>query len=59
MDLSLLLKSKELNLVTVSGSKFAKRTAEEIVSIEVLKPQQILNTANNAVWMMPCNGYRV
>ncbi|MBK7689803.1 MAG: TonB-dependent receptor [Bacteroidetes bacterium] len=49
LDISLLLKSKELNLVTVSGSKFAKRTAEEIVSIEVLKPQQILNTANNAV----------
>lgn len=49
LDISLNLKTKELNLITVSGSKFAKRTAEEIVSIEVIKPQQILNMANNSV----------
>ncbi|HMN33012.1 MAG TPA: TonB-dependent receptor [Chitinophagaceae bacterium] len=42
-------KAKELNQITISGSKFAKRTAEEIVSIEVLKPTQVLNSGNNSM----------
>ncbi len=42
-------KAKELNQVTISGSKFAKRTAEEIVSIEVVKPTQVLNLGNNSM----------
>ncbi len=45
----LLAKTEELKMVTVSGSRFEKRAAEEIVSIEVLKPAQILNTANNSM----------
>ena len=49
LNISLLLKSKELNIITVSGSKFAKRAAEEIVSIEVIKPAQILSMANNSM----------
>ena len=35
--------------MTVSGSRFEKRAAEEIVSIEVIKPAQILNSANNSM----------
>lgn len=38
-----------LQMVTISGSKFEKRAAEEVVSIEVIKPNYMLNTANNAV----------
>ncbi|MBL7754833.1 MAG: TonB-dependent receptor [Chitinophagaceae bacterium] len=47
MEIRLSPVTKELNLVTVSGSRFEKRTAEEIVSIEVIKPNYIQNTANN------------
>lgn len=49
LDMAILLKTKELNMITVSGSKFAKRTAEEIVSIEVIKPAQIMNMGNNSM----------
>lgn len=42
-------KVKELNLVTISGSRFEKRAAEEVVSIEVIKPSYIQNTANNSM----------
>jgi len=49
MTILLLAKTEELKMVTVSGSRFEKRAAEEIVSIEVLKPAQILNTANNSM----------
>jgi iron complex outermembrane receptor protein len=49
LQLNLLAKTKELNTITISGSRFEKRVAEEIVSIEVLKPAQILNTANNSM----------
>ena len=49
IDILLKAKSKELNLVTVSGSRFEKRAAEEVVSIEVIKPQYIQNTANNSM----------
>lgn len=49
LDILLSPKSKELNTITVSGSRFAKRVAEEIVSIEVIKPAQILNQANNSM----------
>ncbi|MBU3676678.1 MAG: hypothetical protein FGM54_05795, partial [Chitinophagaceae bacterium] len=41
--------SKELNTVTVSGSRFEKRAAEEIVSIEVIKPRLIMSQGNNAM----------
>jgi iron complex outermembrane receptor protein len=49
LNINLLAKTKELSTITVSGSRFEKRAAEEIVSIEVLKPAQILNTANNSM----------
>jgi len=49
LDVVLSPKTRELNIVTVSGSRFEKRAAEEIVSIEVVKPAQILNTANNSM----------
>jgi outer membrane cobalamin receptor len=49
IDIFLKLKSTALNTVTISGSKFEKRAAEEIVSIEVIKPAQILNMANNTM----------
>lgn len=42
-------KTNDLKIVTVSGSRFEKRLAEEIVSMEVIKPAQILNTANNSM----------
>ncbi|GBL34713.1 vitamin B12 transporter BtuB [Filimonas sp.] len=48
-DILLPAKTEELKIVTISGSRFEKRAAEEIVSIEVLKPAQILNTANNSM----------
>ncbi|MEZ5045901.1 MAG: TonB-dependent receptor [Chitinophagaceae bacterium] len=41
--------SKALNQITISGSRFEKRIAEEVVSIEVIKLNYILNTANNQV----------
>jgi outer membrane receptor protein involved in Fe transport len=40
---------KEINAVTVSGSRFQKRTAEEIVSIEIIKPEFIKNAAIHKV----------
>ncbi len=40
---------KELQVITISGSRFAKRAAEEVVSIEVLKPSFITNAAINSV----------
>ncbi len=49
LDMNLLPKSKALSQVTISGSRFEKRVAEEIVSIEVVKPKQILNQGNNAM----------
>jgi outer membrane cobalamin receptor len=49
IDFLLVSKSKELNTITISGSRFEKRLAEEIVSIEVIKPAQILNQANNSM----------
>ncbi len=48
-DIFMSAKTEELKMVTVSGSRFEKRAAEEIVSIEVLKPAQIMNTANNSM----------
>jgi len=49
LGLSILLqaKTKELHIVTISGSRFEKRVAEETVSIEVIKPAQILNSGVN------------
>lgn len=47
IDISLKSKSTALNTITISGSKFEKRAAEEIVSIEIIKPAQILTMANN------------
>lgn len=49
LEIFLKAKTEELKMVTVSGSRFEKRAAEEVVSIEVLKPAQILNTANNTM----------
>ncbi len=49
LDIAVVLKAKELNIITISGSKFAKRAAEEIVSIEVIKPGQVMNMANNSM----------
>ncbi|MBL7764482.1 MAG: TonB-dependent receptor [Chitinophagaceae bacterium] len=49
LDVVLNAKTRELKLITVSGSRFEKRAAEEIVSIEVIKPSQILNMGNNAM----------
>jgi len=49
LDINLVSKTEELKIVTVSGSRFEKRAAEEIVSIEVIKPAQIMNTANNSM----------
>ena len=49
LDIQLSAKTEELKMVTISGSRFEKRAAEEIVSIEVLKPAQIMNTANNSM----------
>jgi iron complex outermembrane receptor protein len=40
---------KEINTITVSGSRFKKRAAEEIVSIEVIKPEFINSAAINRV----------
>jgi outer membrane cobalamin receptor len=40
---------KEINTITVSGSRFQKRAAEEIVSIEIIKPEFIKNAAINRV----------
>ncbi len=48
-NLVMVAKSEELKTITVSGSRFEKRAAEEIVSIEVIKPAQILNTATNSM----------
>ena len=36
-------KANDIHQVTISGSRFEKRAAEEIVSIEVVKPKQIFN----------------
>ncbi|MBK7763919.1 MAG: TonB-dependent receptor plug domain-containing protein [Bacteroidetes bacterium] len=50
-DLLILLSSKTelMKQITVSGSRFEKRAAEEVVSIEVLKPAYIMQTANNSM----------
>ncbi len=45
VTLYLTANSKEISTVTVSGSRFKKRAAEEVVSIEVLKPDFIKNAA--------------
>ncbi|MGI9192891.1 MAG: TonB-dependent receptor [Chitinophagaceae bacterium] len=51
IDISIQLNetAKELNTITVSGSRFEKRAAEEIVSIEVIKPRLIMSQGNNAM----------
>jgi outer membrane receptor protein involved in Fe transport len=49
IDVPLIKPKLELNTITVSGSRFHKRAAEEIVSIEVLKPSFIKNAAINRV----------
>ena len=41
--------TKELNITTVSGSRFEKRISEEITSIEVIKPATILSRADNSL----------
>jgi hypothetical protein len=49
LDFNLAPVTNDLKLVTISGSRFEKRISEEIVSMEVIKPAQILNTANNSM----------
>ncbi|HNB81823.1 MAG TPA: TonB-dependent receptor plug domain-containing protein, partial [Chitinophagaceae bacterium] len=49
LEILLEARSEALKQITVSGSRFEKRMAEEIVSIEVLKPVYVLQTANNQV----------
>lgn len=38
-----------LNTITISGSRFAKPLSEEVISMEVLKPAQVLNLGNNSL----------
>lgn len=49
LDILVSAKTEELKMVTISGSRFEKRAAEEVVSIEVIKPALILNMANNSM----------
>ncbi len=49
VDILLEEKKAELNIITISGSRFEKRLEEEIVSIEVIKPERILSTGMNAM----------
>jgi outer membrane receptor protein involved in Fe transport len=57
INIALEERKKELRVITVSGSRFAKRAAEEVVSIEVIKPNFIknagLNTADEALNKLP------
>jgi outer membrane receptor protein involved in Fe transport len=46
-DFTLVSDQREIGLVTVSGSRFKKRAAEEVVSIEVIKPTFIRNASIN------------
>jgi iron complex outermembrane receptor protein len=50
-EIEILLTSSStlLKQVTISGSRFEKRAAEEIVSIEIIKPKDILNAGINQV----------
>jgi iron complex outermembrane receptor protein len=49
ISVALLAKSEALKLITVSGSRFEKRIAEEVVSMEVIKPSYIMQTATNSL----------
>jgi outer membrane cobalamin receptor len=49
LQVELSTRTRELQIVTVSGSRYEKRAAEEIVSIEVVKPAQIMSMANNSM----------
>jgi outer membrane receptor protein involved in Fe transport len=49
INFSLQTAKKEITNITVSGSRFKKRAAEEIVSIEVIQPNFIKNAAINRV----------
>jgi outer membrane cobalamin receptor len=49
IEISMIRKTNSLNQITISGSRFEKRLGEEIVSMEVLKPSQVLNAGNNSM----------
>lgn len=49
LEILLSAKTEHMKQITVSGSRFEKRAAEEIVSIEVIKPSYIMQTANNSI----------
>ncbi len=49
LDFYLDLKQSKLQIVTISGSRFEKKIEEEIVSIEVMKPNRILSTGMNSM----------
>jgi len=49
LNLELAPKQSKLQIVTISGSRFEKKIEEEIVSIEVIKPDRILSTGMNSM----------
>ncbi len=49
LQIKLTKKNNQLNIVTISGSRFEKKIEEETVSIEVLKPNRILSTGINSM----------
>lgn len=49
LEIKLIPQQKELNVVTISGSRFAKKVQEEVVSIEVVKPNKVLNSGLNSM----------
>lgn len=49
LNIMLSSESEELGLVTVTGGKYAKKIGEEVVSIEVLKPEFISNSNSFAI----------
>lgn len=49
LNVALHSNKEELGLVTVSGGKYAKKIGEEVVSIEVLRPEFISNSNSLAI----------
>lgn len=49
LNIKMASKNSQLNIVTISGSRFEKKIEEETVSMEVIKPDRILATGMNAM----------
>lgn len=49
MNIVMIAKQREIEQITISGSRFKKRAAEEIVSIEVIKPNFIRGAGINKI----------